>query len=207
MSEAMSKAFTLVSAAAVAAAVGLWQRSPRGPEAPAPRAPSSHQDARSAPLLAAELSDVQSQIDALADNQEALQDQLDDAAETTQAPPPVDPAAANERQAQEQIATLSERFSAEAVDPSWASDAERALQVALDDDALPGLSVRSATCHASMCLLDLEFSDVDARVDGMPDIPFYLPWNAEAFFSIDPEAEASATIYVAREGETLPRAL
>jgi hypothetical protein len=111
--------------------------------------------------------------------------------------------------AQAQVQTQIEGFEGtlveEAVDPGWASAVQLALQEAFDRQAMAGLHLVEADCRTSLCRLELVLDGALSPGEAFEPLVHFAPWDGPWFAHID-EASGVAVVYLAREGDALPRA-
>lgn len=62
----------------------------------------------------------------------------------------------------------------------------------------------STDCGETLCRSTLGFGDLAQRDAGLGDIGSLMPWDADGFFSTDPDDELRVSVYFTRDGQALP---
>ncbi len=161
------------------------------------------------PLLARRLDRLSQSMEALVNDQKALAEDLDDvaSAQPLEEEPltPAETMAKVDRESRAQAQLLEHSLRGQGIDPEWTGAAVSQVKQSFRDSGLQGMTLSRVDCARNMCRLELSFLDVEARLSGMGQTPFLVPWAGEAFFQVDGPAGLNAGIFVAREGTTLPR--
>jgi hypothetical protein len=105
-------------------------------------------------------------------------------------------------QTQAQIEFLDRSLFAERIDPAWADSARRALDEALQDEKMRGLTLVSQECRTTLCRLELHLDSSLSPAQAFHNLAQHSQWWGAGFVRID-EA-GSAVVYLAREGHSLP---
>jgi hypothetical protein len=93
-------------------------------------------------------------------------------------------------------------MSREAADPEWAGWAQQAINDGMD---VLGATVVTNQCRTTLCHLQIAFADLDARDQALDQLAHAVPWdNSEGFFHVSDDDPTAVTVFVAREGRTLP---
>jgi len=64
----------------------------------------------------------------------------------------------------------------------------------------------SLDCGQTLCRSTLGFGDTDQRDARLADIGSLMPWDADGFFSTDPDDELRVSVYFTRDAMALPTA-
>ena len=167
--------------------------------------------------LNAELAALRGQVHRLDGAQSSASRQMRDlAAGQTEGIPSAQPEAAMttaidelaaRQQAMERAAAqaelLDQTLGMESVDATWAPWAEGELQQNLGK--LEGTSEIAVRCTSTLCRMELDFTDSESQERSMDHLADIAPWNGQGFFRMDKES-LSLVLYLARDGEVLPRA-
>lgn len=95
-------------------------------------------------------------------------------------------------------------FATEAVDASWASEAEHKLEGIVRGHLPTGSRLSGLACHASMCEVDVTHADSKAQADFL--LTGFTGWPGSLFVAGETpqHGEVAVTIFAAREGTELP---
>lgn len=98
---------------------------------------------------------------------------------------------------------LENLVASEAVDPSWAPDAEARIAASLRaaDDELPQWTVTRARCATSLCEVQLDLVGSDDPGTAATDAALKVDWQGERFARVFVGDDASALLFLARDGE------
>lgn len=119
---------------------------------------------------------------------------------------PVDEEAARQQameRASAQAELLDQTLGLESVDPTWAPWAEGELQRSLAE--LEGATGAAVRCTSTLCRMELDFATPEAQERSLDGLAELAPWDGQGFFRMDKES-LSLVLYLARDGEVLPRA-
>lgn len=103
----------------------------------------------------------------------------------------------------QQIGTLDDLASNEAIDETWASGAEATLSSSFAASAAPSMSLGDVECRSSICRMQMtaDLSEEQAIIQSIED---FQPWEGgQVLLNIDPETGVGQ-VYVARTGSSLP---
>ncbi len=124
-----------------------------------------------------------------------------------------------DREAQAQIQLLDEKMTAERKDREWAVAAEDGLKRAFRLDAAkkrewkealrlerePSMGLGSADCRSTFCRMEVSFENVGEREDLLRMVLNAMPWSGEAFVYVEGPKSTTAVVFLAKDGQTLPR--
>ncbi len=145
------------------------------------------------------------QVRNLADGQEPASDEpagLEDEGPARGERAEADEVAALER-ASAQVELLEHTLGQEKVDPAWGPWAEGELMRTLGQ--LDGASEIAAQCTATLCRMELAFETARAQEQSIERLGSLTPWDGQGFLQMDRES-LELVLYIARDGESLPRA-
>jgi len=104
----------------------------------------------------------------------------------------------------QQMDLLEYTLQTEMVDSGWSDRATVELNEAFRRDTSSGLELLQADCRGSMCRIDVGYNS-KAPEESFRMLQGVIPWDGEAFFHIENIDSGQATLYLAREGNQLPR--
>lgn len=92
-------------------------------------------------------------------------------------------------------------------DAAWSPRAESAFAAAFSGDALKGSTMLRADCRTTFCRIEVSHLDADAQRSFLSTARTLPPFNQEGFARTvaDSQGVPRTVVYVAREGELLPR--
>jgi hypothetical protein len=100
-----------------------------------------------------------------------------------------------------QLETLEGTMRVEKADPS----AQASLQQAFQRAGIAGLQLANAQCGGTLCRMELASDGSGFSEDSFRSLSHIAPWPGQGFARVDSES-GNITVYVAREGHTLPNA-
>lgn len=160
---------------------------------------------RALALLAGEQAELRRRLDALGEDLATDAPMLADPTnldsehhENAVASPPL----SVDEQAELAAVSLDNHVRSEPVDVQWARQAETSITQGAS--SVEGLSVRQVECRTSLCKLDIEFTNVDAREVGTRELAHAVPWETIAYYHASVADPTHMVMYVAREGMSLP---
>lgn len=105
-------------------------------------------------------------------------------------------------QTQAQIEFLDRSLFAERIDPAWADSARRALDEALQNEKMSGLTLVSQECRTTLCRLELHLDGSLSPAQAFHNLAQHSQRWGAGFVRID--NAGSAVVYLAKEGHSLP---
>lgn len=198
-------AWTSATSTHALAAPPLVPRSQVRVEAPAASQPAA--ELRAGPSLAA----VERRLAALDQRQAELAGEVDLLASDVVPSEPAAPSTLEEQLARSEaerkanIGRLQRAWADQPTDAAWASEASAAVSASLVGVVDDGKGSLDIECRSSMCRVQVDFVNLDARSEVMSGLPNTLPWTSEGFFHAEDGHPERVEVFVAREGMSLPR--
>ena len=105
------------------------------------------------------------------------------------------------------IAHFDTAFWQEAKDPAWSHETEQILFQAMDTELLEGSNLLTAGCQTTLCQVEAEHDNDEARDSFMSNFLTQVPYDTQAFYHHieDGDGLSRTVMYLARAGHELPR--
>jgi hypothetical protein len=136
------------------------------------------------------------------------QDRATPAAPAAQgAPPPAPPLTEEESsaRARRRFEGLAQKLDAEPVDHSWGPATERLIDSTMKKPEFKGSKLLAATCHSTLCRLEVSHETEADRRRFSSTLPTRLPSLPSGSMRNAEGPERRTIVYVAREGHRVPR--
>lgn len=112
---------------------------------------------------------------------------------------------AEEQQAR-QAETIEQSLTAQAVDRTWSQATEANMAEVVE--GMEGVELVAATCKETVCRVELSHSDPARVAEVIDDLRFKRPFATEGLILYSgPPDDRHSTLYIAREGYSLPLAV
>lgn len=148
---------------------------------------------------------LSAQVRDLSTSREHIEDELDALAAPDAPADDERTDAEAEASIQRTMAFYDDQLAGQAADPSWAPQAEAALEARVLGWQSPGLSGLSVECRASLCRVEMVYDpgqvDPNALADALGAV---APWPSNAFYHVDLDTDHVATAWLTRSGVSLP---
>jgi hypothetical protein len=120
-------------------------------------------------------------------------------------PEPEELRARDDQRSAAKAALLARTFAADARDPSWSPQAERAVRDAFAAAALPGARLDEAACGATLCRVAVVFDSIEHRNDGYGGVIELVRWPSRGFGRVSPDDPLRYVFYASRDQASFPR--
>ena len=73
-----------------------------------------------------------------------------------------------------EMTSFEDDFELEYVDPDWGASAESEIRSALAERPSEGITVSNMECRSTLCRIEVEYDDVEAKMEGTPFLPMMI---------------------------------